>query len=162
MLYDILSHLQLREQLRHPCRLCVGRIVGVKSYTCNTCTDGPMTIQWPWDPRDSRSVLGDGTNSPTGTDNSGMAPGAHLFMQAVLAVGGTCNGSSTLCDPPHTMPSSQRLTMRVQESTRILGALARARALIAPRSGSSSGSCLAYYSSASYEIDAEANSLYLT
>ena len=29
------------------------------------------------------SVLGDGSNSPDGKDNSGMAPGAHLFMQSV-------------------------------------------------------------------------------
>ena len=134
----------------------VGRIVGVKSYTCNTCTDGPQ------DPNGHGthvigSVLGDGTNSPTGTDNSGMAPGAHLFMQAVLAVGGTCNGSS-LCQPSYNAFFTEAYDEGARVHTNSWGS-GPSTSTNCAQSGSSSGSCLAYYSSASYEIDAEANSL---
>ncbi|HIH66829.1 MAG TPA: S8 family serine peptidase, partial [Candidatus Thalassarchaeaceae archaeon] len=132
----------------------VGRIVGVKSYTCNTCTDGPQ------DPNGHGthvigSVLGDGTNSPTGTDNSGMAPGAHLFMQAVLAVGGTCNGSS-LCQPSYNAFFTEAYDEGARVHTNSWGS-GPSTSTNCAQSGSSSGSCLAYYSSASYEIDAEAN-----
>ena len=134
----------------------VGRIVGVKSYTCNTCTDGPQ------DPNGHGthvigSVLGDGTNSPIGTDNSGMAPGAHLFMQAVLAVGGTCNGSS-LCQPSYNAFFTEAYDEGARVHTNSWGS-GPSTSTNCAQSGSSSGSCLAYYSSASYEIDAEANSL---
>ena len=65
-----------------------GRIRGVVSYTCQDstrdCTDGPE------DPNGhgthvAGSVLGDGSNSQGDEDNSGMAPGAQLFFQGVLA-----------------------------------------------------------------------------
>ena len=63
-----------------------GRIRGVVSYAGSTCaTKGGCG------PDDNNghgthvagSVLGDGSNSPVGWDNSGMAPGAQLFMQSV-------------------------------------------------------------------------------
>ncbi|MGB1461289.1 MAG: S8 family serine peptidase [Candidatus Thalassarchaeaceae archaeon] len=63
-----------------------GRIRGVVSYAGSTCaTKGGCG------PDDNNghgthvagSVLGDGSNSPVGWDNAGMAPGAQLFMQSV-------------------------------------------------------------------------------
>ena len=62
----------------------LGRIVGVVSYAPGSCSAacGPDDYQGHGT-HVAGSILGDGSNSDPGVDNSGMAPGAHLFMQSV-------------------------------------------------------------------------------
>ena len=123
----------------------VGRIAGVVSYTCGSCTDGPED-QHGHGTHVVGSVLGDGTNSPDGVDNSGMATDAHLFMQSVL-----CGGS--LCNPSYSIFFSEAHDAGARIHTNSWGSGP------SPSNSCSGGSCLNYYSSASYEIDSEANSL---
>ena len=123
----------------------VGRIAGVVSYTCGSCTDGPED-QNGHGTHVVGSVLGDGTNSPDGVDNSGMATDAHLFMQSVL-----CGGS--LCNPSYGIFFSEAHDAGARIHTNSWGSGP------SPSNSCSGGSCLNYYSSASYEIDSEANSL---
>ena len=136
----------------------VGRIAGVVSYTCGSCTDGPE------DPHGhgthvTGSVLGDGTNSPDGADNSGMAPGAHLFMQAVLAVGGGCSGSS-LCTPSYNAFFTEAHDAGARVHTNSWGSPpGPADDCDGSHQGLGDQDCLAYYSSGALEIDTEANSL---
>ena len=128
----------------------VGRIAGVVSYTCGSCTDGPED-QNGHGTHVVGSVLGDGSNSAGGVDNSGMAPDAHLFMQSVLC-------GSSLCAPSYSIFFSEAHDAGARVHTNSWGS-GPSTATNCAQSGSSSGSCLAYYSSASYEIDVEANSL---
>ena len=128
----------------------VGRIAGVVSYTCGSCTDGPED-QNGHGTHVVGSVLGDGSNSAGGVDNSGMAPDAHLFMQSVLC-------GSSLCAPSYSIFFSEAHDAGARVHTNSWGS-GPSTSTNCAQSGSSSGSCLAYYSSASYEIDVEANSL---
>ena len=123
----------------------VGRIAGVVSYTCDSCTDGPED-QHGHGTHVAGSVLGDGTNSPDGADNSGMAPGAHLFMQSIL-----CGGS--LCNPSYDVFFTEAHDAGARVHTNSWGSGP------SPANTCSGGSCLAYYSSETLEIDTEANSL---
>lgn len=128
-----------------------GRIRGIVSYTCSTCTDGPD------DPNGhgthvTGSVLGDGSNSPEGTDNSGMAPDAQLFMQAVYAVGGYCSGSR-LCQPDYEDFFAEAHNAGARIHTNSWGTGPDST------SGCSGTECFAYYSSDAWEIDTEANVL---
>jgi len=128
----------------------VGRIAGVVSYTCGSCTDGPED-QHGHGTHVAGSVLGDGTNSPDGADNSGMAPGAHLFMQSVL-----CGGS--LCNPSYDVFFSEAYDEGARVHTNSWGS-GPSPSNNCPQAGSNTGSCLAYYSTGALEIDTEANSL---
>ena len=127
-----------------------GRIAGVVSYTCGSCTDGPED-QNGHGTHVAGSVLGDGSNSPDDMDNSGMAPGAHLFMQSVL-----CGGS--LCAPSYDVFFQEAYDAGARVHTNSWG--------VGPSPANScedwtgnSGSCLAYYSTQALEIDTEANAL---
>ena len=126
-----------------------GRLVGVASYTCGSCTDGPEDYNGHGT-HVTGSVLGDGSNSPSGDDNSGMAPGAHLFMQAVHSPTGGCNG---LCTPSYDVFFSEAHDAGARVHTNSWGSGPSAS------NSCSGGSCLAYYSTTAYQIDSEANSL---
>lgn len=130
-----------------------GRIIGMSSYTCTTCTDGPN------DPNGhgthvAGSVLGNGANSDTdgvdGSDHSGVAPDAHLFMQGVYAEGGTCGGSR-LCPPSYETFLTEAYNAGARIHTNSWGTGPDST------SGCSGSQCWNYYSSASLELDTEAN-----
>ena len=127
-----------------------GRIAGVVSYTCGGCTDGPED-QNGHGTHVAGSVLGDGSNSPDGSDNSGMAPDAHLFMQSVLC-------GTSLCNPAYEVFFQEAYDAGARVHTNSWGSGPSPSTSCEDWTGVS-GSCLAYYSTAALEIDTEANAL---
>ena len=127
-----------------------GRLVGVVSYTCGSCTDGPED-QNGHGTHVVGSVLGDGSNSPDGMDNSGMAPDAHLFMQSVLC-------GSSLCNPSYDVFFQEAYDAGARVHTNSWGTGPSPANSCQDVTGNG-GSCLAYYSTSALEIDTEANSL---
>ena len=128
----------------------VGRIMGVVSYNgCGACPDGTGG------PNDynghgthvAGSVLGDGSNSPEGEDNSGMAPGAQLFMQAV----GYGNLDGSLAPPSYADAYAEAHGAGARVHTNSWG--------VGPdsTSGCSGSACWTYYSTDTMELDAAAN-----
>ena len=125
-----------------------GRIMGVVSYNnCGVCSDGTGG------PNDynghgthvAGSVLGDGSNSPTGEDNSGMAPGAQLFMQAV----GYGNNDGSLAPPSYEDAYAEAHGAGARVHTNSWG--------VGPDACGATSSCWAYYSTDTMELDAAAN-----
>ncbi|MDG1540350.1 MAG: S8 family serine peptidase [Candidatus Thalassarchaeaceae archaeon] len=134
-----------------------GRIMGVVSYNgCGSCPDGTGG------PNDynghgthvAGSVLGDGSNSPQGEDNSGTAPGAYLFMQAVGY--GSNDGSLAIPDFEDAYAEAYAAGARVHTNSWGTGPDACAPTQNNP-TYTNSPSCWAYYSSDTMELDAAAN-----
>ncbi len=122
----------------------LGRIRGVVSYTCGSCSDGPE------DPHGHGthvvgSVLGNGANSGDGEDNSGVATSAQLFMQSVL----TSAGGLQSVDYEDFFQEAYDAGARVHTNSWGVG----------PDACGNSGcsGSWAYYSSDTMELDTEAN-----
>jgi len=134
-----------------------GRIMGVVSYNnCGACSDGTGG------PNDynghgthvAGSVLGDGSNSPNGEDNSGMAPGAYLFMQSV----GYGNNDGSLAPPDYEDAYAEAYAAGARVHTNSWGTGPDACAPTQSNpTATNSPSCWAYYTSDTMELDAAAN-----